>query len=72
MKIIYAKIKHKNTIQPSILMSAKIVEMKGNHLFFYSDYTKKPDKMVMKVWLKKKYKTLKEALKDVGIEVSEY
>ena len=42
--------------------TTKLVEMKENHLFFY---LKK--QMVFKIWLKEEYKTLEDALKDVGI-----
>lgn len=72
MQIIMAKIKHKNISQPSVLITANNIVMKGKHLFFYNHWKKKPENIVFKVWLKKKYKTIKEALKDVGIDVSEY
>lgn len=61
MKIINAWIKTQNTEEPS-LIECDSVNMKYNHLFFY---LKK--EMVFKVWLRKEYKTLEDALKDVGI-----
>ena len=72
IQIIMARIKHKNISQPSVLITAKHLVMKGNHLFFYNHWKKKPENVVFKVWLKKNYKTIKEAIKDVGIEIREY
>ena len=47
--------------EPHLLRADK-VELVNNHLMFY---LKK--ELVFKVWLKKDYKDVKEALKDVGI-----
>jgi len=72
IQIFMAKIKHKNISEPSVLLNVSNIVMKGNHLFFYRTYKKRPSDIVFKVWLKKKYKTIKEALNDVGISISEY
>jgi hypothetical protein len=56
-----ANIKHKNTEQSSIIFCDR-VDYHLNHLFFYNK-----DNPVFKVWLKKDYKNIQQALKDVGI-----
>ena len=58
-------IKHKNTEQNSLIVADK-VEYINNHLMFY-----RKNNLVFKVWLKKDYKNIKEALRDVGIKVCE-
>ena len=64
LKVFSAQIKHKNTTQHS-LISCDMVEYHFNHLFFYNK-----EQLAFKVWLKKDYKNIKEALKDVGITVN--
>lgn len=66
MKIINAWIKTQNTEEKSLIWGDFVV-MQNNHLLFY---LKK--KIIFKVWLRKEYKTLEDALKDVGIVVSKY
>lgn len=67
MQTIMCKIKHKGTTQPSILLVKKIV-LKENHLFFYDDYTEK--NLMFKVWLKKKYKSIKKNIPGDKIKVA--
>ena len=59
-------IKGKNVEQDNLIVSDK-VEYYANHLMFYLK-----NELVFKVWLKKDYKNINEALKDVGIEVSKH
>ena len=57
-------IKQKNTQEPSRLFNCTKVELVGNEIMVY-----KKKELVFKVWLKKDYKDIEEALKDVGIEI---
>ena len=54
-------IKGENTEQDNLIVADE-VELINDHLMFY---WKK--QLVFKVWLKKDYKNIKEALKDVGV-----
>ena len=55
----------KDKFEEPHLLRADKVELVENHLMFY---LKK--ELVFKVWLKKGYKDVKEALKDVGISLA--
>ena len=55
----------KDKFEEPHLLRADKVELVENHLMFY---LKK--ELVFKVWLKKDYKDVKEALKDVGISLA--
>lgn len=54
-------IEGKNTEQDNLIVADE-VEYINNHLMFYWK-----GGLVFKVWLKKDYKDIKEALKDVGV-----
>ena len=69
MQITYAIFKHEGINQPNMLR-AGLVEMKDRFLLFYDNYKK--DNLVFKVKLNHKYNSIKKALKDLNIEVSEY
>ena len=58
----FVRIRHKGVSDPSRLVCEE-VESAANHLMFYRD-----GKLVFKVWLKEYPKTIKQALKNVGIE----
>ena len=58
----FVRIRHSGTTEPSLLVCDKI-EYGGNHLMFYRD-----GKLVFKVWLMEYPKTIKQAMKNVGIE----
>lgn len=64
-------IKQQNTEQRSRLFDCTLIEFAGNHIMIY-----RRQKLVFKVWLKynkwESYKTLKEAMDDVGIDVYEF
>ena len=55
----------KDKFEEPHLLRADKVELVENHLMFY---LKK--ELVFKVWLKKGYKDVREALKDVGISLA--
>ena len=61
-------IRHKNIEQFSRVFNCNKIEFIDNHLMVY-----KNNELIFKVWLKlykfKKYKNLKEAMKDVGIDI---
>jgi hypothetical protein len=66
MKYSQILIKTKNTTQKSIIF-VDSVELKKNHIMRYSK-----KELIFKVWLKKKYRSLKKAADDVGIELRRY
>ena len=58
---------NKDKFEEPHLLIATEVELVENHLMF-----RFKKELIFKVWLKKDYKDVKEAMKDVGIRLFEY